>query len=92
MWETDTFLTTFPKGTPFVLLTNWDINLLYATNKNEVIEILDPAVKDEQLVLGSLGNLTVVALEGQPYARSSVYKPKPLLTVGPSWVLTGFLY
>jgi TonB-linked SusC/RagA family outer membrane protein len=46
---------------------NWDINLLYATNKNEVIEILDPAVKDEQLVLGSFGNLTVVALEGQPY-------------------------
>ena len=45
----------------------WDINLLYATNKNEVIEILDPDVADEQLVLGTFNNISIVAQEGLPY-------------------------
>ncbi len=45
----------------------WDINLLWATNKNEVIEILDPAIPDEVLVLGNFNNITVVAQEGLPY-------------------------
>ncbi len=46
---------------------SWDINLLWAKNTNKVIEILDPEIADEQLVLGSFGNLNVVAKEGLPY-------------------------
>lgn len=46
---------------------NWDLNLLYATNDNEVIEILDPAIPDEELSLGTFQGVNVVAREGLPY-------------------------
>lgn len=52
---------------------NWDLNLLYATNTNEVIEILDPAIADEQLILGNFGNISIVAREG--FAYGTFYGP-----------------
>ncbi|MEO0775979.1 MAG: SusC/RagA family TonB-linked outer membrane protein [Bacteroidota bacterium] len=45
----------------------WDLDLIWSTNQNEVIEILDPAVDGEELTLGTFGGVAVVAREGLPY-------------------------
>jgi hypothetical protein len=45
---------------------NWDINLLYAKNENEVVKI-NPEADQDELVVGSFSGVTTVATVGLPY-------------------------
>ena len=43
---------------------SWDINLLYSQNRNNVVKITDEI---DELTIGGLGNMTLVAKEGMPF-------------------------
>ena len=45
---------------------NWDINLLYAKNENEVIKV-NPEAGQDELTVGSFAGVTTVAKVGLPY-------------------------
>ena len=45
---------------------NWDINLLYAKNENEVIKV-NPEANQDELTVGSFSGVTTVAKVGLPY-------------------------
>ncbi len=60
-------LTVRPLGTS-ISGFSWDLNFLFATNENLVVDVLDPENEGDQLVVGNLpGTVNIVAKEGFPF-------------------------